>query len=233
MTPVIFIPGHLCTAEIYAPQIASLGGRPYLVADTTQDDTLGAMAERLLAQAPERFVLAGLSMGGMIAMEVMTRAPERVAGALLMDTDPYAARDKENTYRESVIARVRAEGLMSFVDQFTPRLYGHSPDAMAQLLPAARAMMGAMPVDVFYRQSAALMSRRDMLPLIAGFAGPVTVLVGEKDVICPPVVHQAMAEALPDAAYVEVPGAGHIPTLETAATVTHALHDLLARCDAG
>jgi pimeloyl-ACP methyl ester carboxylesterase len=233
MTPVVFIPGHLCTSAIYAPQIGSLGDRSVMVADTTQDDSIAGMADRLLAAAPDRFVLAGLSMGGMIAMEVMARAPERVAGAMLMDTDPNAARDKENAYREGVVARVRTEGLMSFVDQFTPRLYGHSQEATDRLLPPAREMMGAMPVEVFHRQSTALMTRRDMLPLIERFENPVTVLVGEKDVICPPVLHKVLADALPIAVLVEVPGAGHIPTLESAAVVTQALHDLLARVDAG
>jgi pimeloyl-ACP methyl ester carboxylesterase len=89
--PIIWIPGHLCGAWLYAPQ---LGVYPGLVADTLNDDCLGAMAERLLVDAPERFVVAGLSMGAMVAMEVIARAPERVAGAVIMDTDPSRARDR-------------------------------------------------------------------------------------------------------------------------------------------
>ena len=88
MRPIIWIPGHLCGPWLYAPQLAVFGGeREAIMADTISDDSLGAMAERLLAGAPERFVLAGLSMGGMVAMEVLARAPERVAGAVLMDTE--------------------------------------------------------------------------------------------------------------------------------------------------
>ena len=93
--PIIWIPGHLCGAWLYAPQFAVFGGgRETIMADTHSDDSLGDMAERLLAGAPERFVLAGLSMGGMVAMEVLARAPERVAGAVLLDTDPTRARDR-------------------------------------------------------------------------------------------------------------------------------------------
>ena len=81
MLPIIWVPGHLCGAWLYAPQLAVFGGeRQMIVADTNSDDNLGDMAERLLAAAPERFVLAGLSMGGIVAMEVLARAPERVAG---------------------------------------------------------------------------------------------------------------------------------------------------------
>lgn len=232
MTPVVFIPGHLCTHDIYAPQIASLGARAHLVADTMQDDTLGAMADRVLANAPDRFVMAGLSMGGMIAMEVMARAPGRVAGALLMDTDPNAARPKENEYRTKMMERVRAEGLHVFVDQFTPRLYGHSAEVSAMHLEDARAMMGAMPLDVFYRQSNALMTRRDMLPLMANVSCPVTVIVGSEDVICPPVVHRSLADSLPNSTYVEIPRCGHIASLEAPEDVNAALAALLTQADA-
>lgn len=94
--PVIWVPGHLCGAWLYAPQLAVFGGgRETIMADTLSDDSLGAMAGRLLAGAPERFVVAGLSMGGMVAMEAMARAPERVAGAVLMDTDPSRARERD------------------------------------------------------------------------------------------------------------------------------------------
>ena len=91
MLPIIWIPGHLCGPWLYAPQLAVFGGeRQMIVAETNSDDNLGDMAERLLASAPERFVLSGLSMGGMVAMEVLARAPERVAGAVLMDTESLA-----------------------------------------------------------------------------------------------------------------------------------------------
>ena len=91
MLPIIWIPGHLCGPWLYAPQLAEFGGeRQSIMANTLSDDSLGAMAERLLAGAPERFVVAGLSMGGMVAMEVIARAPERVAGAVIMDTESRA-----------------------------------------------------------------------------------------------------------------------------------------------
>ncbi len=104
--PVIWIPGHLCGPWLYAPQLAVFGGEcETILADTLSDDSLGAMAGRLLADAPERFVLAGLSMGAMVAMEVMARAPERVAGAVLMDTDPSRARAKEMQWRSGLLRR--------------------------------------------------------------------------------------------------------------------------------
>ena len=98
MLPVIWIPAQLGGPWLYAPQLAVFAGeREAILADTLNDDDLGAMAERLLAQAPSRFVLAGLSMGAMVAMEVLAQAPQRVAGAALIDTDPTRAREKEIT----------------------------------------------------------------------------------------------------------------------------------------
>jgi len=91
--PIVWIPGHLCGPCLYAPQLGAFGGAyETIIADTFGDDDLGAMAERLIAGAPERFIVAGLSMGCMVAMEVLARAPERVAGAVLLDTDPTRAR---------------------------------------------------------------------------------------------------------------------------------------------
>ena len=101
MATVVLVPGHLCDASLYAPQRAALAGHEVVLADTRSDDTIGAMADRLLESAPERFVVAGLSMGGMVAMEVMARAPGRLLGACLMDTDPTAARPRESAAENS------------------------------------------------------------------------------------------------------------------------------------
>ena len=224
--PVVWIPGHLCGPWLYAPQLAVLGGaRQTVIADTMRDDDLGAMADRLLADAPERFVLAGLSMGGMVAMEVMARAPGRVAGAVLMDTDPTPAREKEIEWRGGLMAK----GLEAYVDTFVRQFFRHDASVAERLGPLTRQMMLQTPEAVAGAQARALDTRRDMAPLIAGYAGPVEVVVGAEDRVCPPALHGAIAEALPEATLTEIPHCGHLATLEAAEAVNARIAALLER----
>src|SRR3954452_10239877 len=109
---LVLVPGLNCTARLFEPQVAALrAGREILIADHARDDTMAAIARRLLDRAPERFALAGLSMGGYIALEVMHQAPERVARLALLDTNARADTDEQRLSREREIALLRGTGL--------------------------------------------------------------------------------------------------------------------------
>ncbi len=221
--PIVFVPGHLCGRWLYDPQISALADRDTIVADTFNDDSCGAMAKRLLAAVPDRFVLAGLSMGGMVAMEVMARAPGRIAGAILMGTDPTAAREKEIIWRNGLLD----QGMDRYVGAFVDRFYLHSAATADRLGPATRTQMAATPEPVARAQARALDNRRMMVSLIEGYGGPVTVIVGADDKVCPPVVHEGLRGALPQARMVEIPGCGHIATLERPEAVNAELSALI------
>ena len=224
MVAVILVPGHLCAGDwLYAPQIEALAGRRILLADTTRNDTVGGMADRLLAQAPERFAIAGLSMGGMVAMEVIARAPERVVAACLMDTDPTAARPREVEWRRNLLD----EGFATYVDTFVGRFFLHDEDEAARLGSEIRARMLDTPEPIARAQAHALDTRREMVPLIAGFPRPVEILVGEEDRVCPPRLHKLLADAMPAARLTGIRACGHIATLESAADVNARLLHLL------
>ena len=225
MVAIVLVPGHLCDASIYAPQVETLAGHEVTLADTGADDTIGGMADRLLAAAPDRFAIAGLSMGGMVAMEVIARAPDRVLGACLMDTDPTPARDREIAWREGLLD----QGFETYVDTFVGRFFAHDAEIAARLGPETRTRMLATPEPVARAQARALDSRRDMVPLIAGFPGPVEIVVGAEDRICPPKLHAPLAATLPGARLTEIAGCGHIATLERPAEVNGRLAALLAR----
>ena len=230
MLPIVWIPGHLCGPWLYAPQLAVFGGeRETILAETNIDDTLGAMAERLLAGAPDRFVLAGLSMGGMVAMEVLARAPERVAGAVLMDTDPSRARAIKSEWRDGLLSRAERDGLDTYAGKFVRRFYMHDASAAERLGPLTRQMMAQTPVAVARAQALALDTRREMVPLIEGYAGPVEVIVGAEDKICPPLLHGPIAAALPGAVYTEIPACGHLATIEAPGPVNARIEAFLER----
>ena len=222
MVAVVLVPGHLCSGEwLYAPQLEALAGRHVVIADTARDDTLGGMADRLLAGAPERFAIAGLSMGGMVAMEVMARAPGRVVAACLMDTDPTPARPREIEWRRGLLDR----GLATYVDTFTGRFFMHDEEAAARLGAEIRDRMLATPEPVARAQAHALDTRREMAPLVAGYPHPVAILVGAEDRVCPPKLHEPLVDVLPGARLTVIQDCGHIATLESAADVNaHLMH---------
>jgi pimeloyl-ACP methyl ester carboxylesterase len=228
--PIVWVPGHLCGPWLYAPQMAVFGGaRETIVADTLSDDSIGAMAERLLTRVPERFVVAGLSMGGMVAMEVLARAPERVAGAVLMDTDPSRAREKEIDWRSGLLAKAEQDGLDAYVEKFVRRFYMHDVSVAERLGPLTRQMMAQTPVPIARAQANALDTRREMVPLIAGYGGPVEVIVGAEDKVCPPLLHGPITAALPGAVYTEIPACGHIATVEAPGPINARIDALFAR----
>lgn len=228
MTTIVFIPGLLCDESLYAPQIAGLGDRAVQIADTRSDDTISGMAERLLGDGPDRMVLVGLSMGGMVAMEAMVRAPGRIAGALLLDTDPTAARPREIAWREALMEQVGRDGLAPFIADFAPRFFSHSDAARERLLPGVEEMMGAMSADVFLRQSAALNTRSDLRETLSHCPVRTVLMCGTEDRICPPLLHEALAGAMPDIRYEPIPATGHLATIETPDPVNRALAALLA-----
>jgi pimeloyl-ACP methyl ester carboxylesterase len=224
--PILWVPGHLCDARLYAPQLEALGGR---VAEVTHADSIAEMASRLLAGAPARFVVAGLSMGGMVAMETMAREPGRIAGAVLMDTDPCAARERERAWRAREMAGLRAEGPEGYVSRFTAKFFAHDAGTEALFGPKVRAMAAAMPAEVIEAQARALDAREDMLERIAGFGAPVEVIVGEADRVCPPRLHWPIAAACRDALLTHIPDCGHIATLEAPVEIEERVAALLAR----
>jgi len=229
--PLVWVPGHMCGPWLYAAQ-AGLWPGAEVHAGPWPETCLGAMAERLLAAAPDRFVLAGLSMGGMLAMEAMARAPDRLAGVLLMDTDPTPARARERAWRAGEMQDVRANGVAGYAARFSAKFYAHDRGVAARLGPATEARMAAVPAERVLAEAAALDTRRAAVPLIEGISAPVEVLVGAADRVCPPRLHPPVAVACRDARLTVVPGCGHIATLERPDAVAAALMRLAARVGA-
>lgn len=224
--PLVWVPGHLCGPWLYAPQRAVFGGRVHAHG---MERSLETMASRLLAEAPPRFVVAGLSMGAMVAMAAMARAPERIAGALLMATDPTAVREKEISWRRKAVA----SGLDLYVSGFVHRFFAHDRQVAARHRATVERLMNEVPEPVARAQIEALDHRGDLLPGLRGVAAPVEVLVGGADAVCPPKLHLPIAEVCRNARLTVVPACGHLASLERPDEVGARLAVLLARVGAG
>lgn len=222
--PLVLVPGLACTADLFAAQVAALGGgRPVTVADHDQDDTLAGIAGRLLAAAPERFALAGLSMGGYVALEVLRQAPGRVARLALLDTSARPDTEEARANRERLMALASAGRFDEVGEALWPRLV--APErlddrALKEIVERMRQETGA---EAFVRQQRAILARPDSRPDLPDIEIPTLVLVGEADIVTPPEVAREMAEAIEWASLVVVPGAGHLTALERPEAVTRAL----------
>jgi pimeloyl-ACP methyl ester carboxylesterase len=221
---LILVPGLNCTARLFEPQIEALSGsRHVLVADHTSDDSLPSIASRLLENAPERFAIAGLSMGGYVALEVMRQAAERVTALALLDTSARPDTDEARQNRAKMIALAESDRLDEIHALLWPRLVAPSHQNDAALENVVLGMMHATGRDAYVRQQRAIMARPDSRPQLPAIEIPTLVLVGEEDAITPPELAREMAEMIEWASLVVIPGAGHLSSLEQAERVSDAL----------
>jgi len=223
--PLVLIPGLSCDANLYAPQWPALApGRPILVAEHDRDESLPGIARRLLAAAPERFALCGLSMGGYIAFEVMRQAPQRVTRLALLDTSAKPATAETNAPREQMIDLAQRGAFDNVTTLIWQKLVAPSRLADELLRLTVRAMAETVGADGFVRQQRAIMGRPDSRPGLAAIAVPTLVLVGEEDLITPAAEAREIAGGIGgNARLVTLPGCGHLSTLEQPEAVTREL----------
>ena len=161
--PLVLVPGLLCSARLYAPQIAALWPHgPVMVADHRRDAEMNGIAERILAEAPPRFALAGLSMGGYIAFAMMRIAPERIARLALLDTSARPDMPEQKAAREKFIAMAEAGKLADIVETLAPRFLHRNRSNDETLRRTIRDMAADTGVDAFVRQEKAIMSRPEL-----------------------------------------------------------------------
>ena len=221
---LVLIPGLACTSRLYEAQIAALSQeRTTMLADHTRDDSIRDMAARLLREAPERFALAGLSMGGYVALEVMRQAPGRVARLALLDTSARPDTPEASQDRERLIALAWAGRLRDITSRLWPRLVHPDHQADSALREVVDGMMHDTGAETYVRQQRAIMERADSRPILPGIEIPTLVLAGEGDLITPPDIAREMAEMIEWASLVIVPDSGHLSSLEQPERVIQAL----------
>ena len=222
--PTVLIPGLFVTARLYAEQIPALWRfGPVTVADHRRGNSMIGLAQSILDDAPPRFALVGLSMGGYIAFEMMRQAPERIEKLALLDTTARPDAPEQTAVREQQIEAAQAGRFAETVDQLFPRLVHASRGNDEALRQQVRQMAEETGADAFVRQQRAIMGRADSRPDLGRIACPTLILVGEGDQITPPDRAREMADGISGAEFVVVPDSGHLSTIEKPAEVTRAL----------
>jgi pimeloyl-ACP methyl ester carboxylesterase len=229
MIPLILVPGLGADARMWAPQVAALGGRTAIaVTDATQRaETIAAMAAAILAAAPERFALAGASMGGYVALEVMRQAPARVARLALLNTSARADSPEQRAAREALIATAQRSGVDAAVTARIPLTVHPSRRDDADFLALFYAMQRDAGATTYVRQMRAAMGRVDSRPLLPSIACPTLVLGGREDALLPIELSIEMAQAIPGARLVVIEDCGHCANLERPEAANAALAEWL------
>lgn len=227
--PLVLLPGTLCDARVFALLLARLPGVSARVPVLEGAETTAEMAERLLAGLPPRFALGGFSLGGILALEMIAWAPERVTRLALLDTTARPDLPERATERRNAVARAAELGLERYAGDKLWSLYV-AEDGRADA--ANRALVAAMAVELgieaFRRHSEFAILRADSRPRLPAIAVPTLVLCGEHDRLCPPALHREIAEAVPGSRLVVVPRAGHFALIERPDAVADAFRGWLA-----
>ena len=219
---LLLIPGMMCDARMWG----DLSGLPCAVqhANMTGADNVQALAAAILHKAPPCFDLAGLSMGGILAMEVLRQAPNRVTRLALLDTNPRAETAETQALRAPQIARALSDNLLGVMHDTIPRYFAQTQPKLADLCLEMALSLGP---QTYAQQSVALRDRPDQTATLAAYHGPALVLMGEHDRLCPRDRHDQMHALMPKSRLVIIPNAGHLPILENPSATQNALLDWL------
>jgi pimeloyl-ACP methyl ester carboxylesterase len=228
-TDLVLVPGLLCSPALWAPQIRALNDiAGSSVADHTRHASIKEIAEAILAAAPPRFALAGLSMGGYIAYEMIRQAADRVARLALLDTGAGAEAPERRAGRLRLIALAEQEGAVRAQQELLPLLIHTDRLRDKPLVDTVLQMASDTGVAAFKRQQMAIMARPDNRPLLSTIKCPTLVLVGREDALTPPSLALEIADGIPGARLEIIPNCGHLSTLEQPEAVNRALRTWLS-----
>jgi len=224
-TPLLLLPGLICDARIWAPQVESLrADRPVHAINGYGDaDSFAVMAERVLADAPARFALAGHSMGGRVALEIFRRAPERVAGIALVSTGVHPPKPGEAEKRFALLARGVEQGMDALIDAWLPPMVWEPNRLQPGLMERLAQMCADMGLDTFERQVRALLGRPEVESLLPAIRCPALVAVGAHDAWATPEQHRTIAAGIDGATLAIIEDAGHMLPVEQPERMTATL----------
>lgn len=227
---LLILPGLLCDESVFADQMTGLADICTVSSTHFRGfDSLEAMARHVLDIAPPTFALAGFSMGGRVAFQIMRLAPERVERLCLFDTGAAAEPEGGAAARKPLVDLAYKEGMEALANAWLPPMLGKTRrNDKAFQKPIIEMICRSTPED-HEKQIKALVSRPDATPLLATIKCPTLVLCGEDDAFTTPSVHAQMTAAIPGAQLTIIPDAGHFVSMEQPALFNAALRSWLTK----
>jgi pimeloyl-ACP methyl ester carboxylesterase len=226
---LILVPGLLCSEDLWRDQIAGLAdlAEPVATMEHAAHDSIPAIARAILAKAPPRFALAGLSMGGYIVFEILRQAPERVIRAALLDTSARPDAPEQTKARQDLLALAKIGKFKGVTARLLPQFVHPDRANDTELLRRLEAGAQKIGSDGFLRQQTAIMARVDSRPDLPHIRVPTLVLVGRQDDRTPLPLAQEIAAGIPGARLTIIEESGHLPTLEQPEATNQALRSWL------
>jgi pimeloyl-ACP methyl ester carboxylesterase len=223
-TPLVLLPGLLCDAALWRHQIETLADvADIVVPDLTIEDQVGSAVRRVLASTPEEFALAGLSMGGYIALEIMRQAPDRVTRLALLDTSARPDTQEKVRFRQELIDLARIGQFKGVTPRLLPKLIHPERMADRELVESIMEMAERIGRDAFLRQQRLIMNRPDSRHDLALIHCPTVVVCGRQDGLTPLADSEEMAEKIPRGKLVVIEDCGHLSTMERPRAVSAVL----------
>ena len=226
---LVLVPGLGSDAAVWRRTITALGDDVHcLVGDTLSDDTLVGMAHRILDQAPQSFALAGVSMGGMVALEIMRSAPERVTRLALVDTSARLDTWGRKMFRHLINIVVGTSGDFKRLAERSLASLVH-PSTSEDVRDELVAMSVRVGSGAYIRQNRAVIGRDDLRKVLRGVSVPTAVIVGHEDRMTPVALSQEIQALTPGSTLHIIPNCGHLPTIEKPEIMAAFLKELLER----
>lgn len=225
--PLVFMPGFMCDARLFWHQILDFSTDRAVIVAPLLGASIEEMAEAALAIAPPRFALIGHWLGGIVAMEMLRRAPARISEIAMLDVSPLPETPATAALREPRIIRARTGRLDEVMLEEVPASALAPGPARTEVQAMLLDMAGRLGPEVFTSQSRALMRRPDQQRALRNTKVRAMLICGEFDTICPPRRHEFLAELMPHATFRPILGAGHLAPLEQPQKVSAALRDWL------
>jgi pimeloyl-ACP methyl ester carboxylesterase len=229
--PTLFLlPGIICDPWVWEPQAVAMAAdfdvrRPSFFGF----DSLSEMARSVLADAPPRFSVAGHSMGGRVALEMLDLAPDRIDRIALLDTAVHPMAPSEPATRMALVELARREGMDALVREWLPPMVHPDRLSDAAFMAPLQAMVRRATPEIYAAQVGAMLTRRDAAPLLDLIKVPCAIVVGRQDGWSPVAGHEAMAARVPGAALTIIEDCGHMSTVERPDGVIRALYALMRR----
>jgi pimeloyl-ACP methyl ester carboxylesterase len=228
--PILLVAGLGGSPRIYAPVTPAIWQfGPVMLANHIRDDSLDAIARQILAEAPPRFALAGHSMGGYIAFEMMRQAPDRIIKLALINSQARPDTPEATARRRDQIARSQAGEYHAVLDDLFPGFVHPSRREDASLHRLVHDMGDDIGADAFVRQQIAIIGRPDSRPILALIRCPTLVLTGDEDNTIPNSLSNEMADGIRGAKLRILPDCGHLPQVEQPQATADALIEWLRK----
>ncbi len=227
---LVLVPGLTCDIRLWEHQHFALSQHiDVIIADTFRDDTIEAMADRILCSVDGSFAIAGFSMGGLVTLEVLRKASQRVSHFALLDTNAAAETPKSSKYQQGVIESVEGGNFKEVAESLLGNMIGERAKQDTALVNMLRGMLMEKGAESFIRQLKAVIGRTNHMEALSSYTQPSLVLCGMEDAITPPELHMKMVANLPNADLVMLTDCGHMSPMERPGDVTVALASLLHR----